>query len=247
MRIQFAESQKAESGPRFPASQRRAVLGMVALFSAAALPFSPFVNSIGRGPDGTAEFAALEAGRQKVLTALGAAVTWPESSRDPATRSVNAPSGHGGPAEFLASLAPLVKGMDTPKIGLSSSPLFDSIAAAAFPTPPAPERSGPADTFRRIARFGLPDNVDFSPTASTNAAPAELLPPLARAMAGRQDRLKLVADAAGKRKAKAPAKAEFTAKAFEPHTLSLAPPSLQSVDLSAVASFGQIGGRAGAL
>lgn len=199
------------------------VCGMVLASAAAALPLTQFGAAIGSGIAARGEFAFLQQGRQKLLAAVFG------GGAPPAAPSAPALAARAAPDKFTASvsaIAALVSKMHEPEVGLSGSRLGDALAAIA--AAPRAEPAKPAEPllFRRIAQYGLSNNVDFDPTASTGAG-GERLPPLARARFSTPGLLKQISEAVRKRGGKAAPVAEFAAKAFVPGQLFEGSPALR--------------------
>ena len=214
-------------GAGFVPRDRRAlvVCAMVLASVAAALPLTQFGAAIGSGFAARGEFVSLQQGRQKLLAAVfggGAPAPAPLQTAAPAAAQADADRFKAG----VSAIAALVSKMHEPEVGLSGSRLGDALAAMAAATPAEPVKPAEPLLFRRIAQYGLSNNVDFDPTASTGAG-GERLPPLARARFSTPGLLKQISEAVRKRGGKAAPVAEFAAKAFVPGQLFEGAPALR--------------------
>ena len=184
----------------------------VLLCASMVLPFSSIGQSIGGAASDYADFGGLQSGRQ----ALGDAAASLVYAFAP-KRAETAASSNKTPVLSVANLRPLVEKLHHPDITFEAA--FDATALKLAAMPPPVElakvKAEPGQ-FRRIARFGLTDEVDFTPTATATIPAAERLPPLAQLHAPSRARLKDIAAAAATPRLRQNAKAEFSAAPFVP-------------------------------
>ena len=130
----------------------------------------------------------------------------------------------------------------TPTIGLSA-PVSVELPVESRPPSDKDAISVP-QFFRRIARFGLANEVDFAPTAATGSLTSERLPPLAHVKAPSLAVRNQIAAATKLRKSRG-AKPEFSATPFIPGELFSGPAMLRSVQEIDIARPRATGKRAG--
>ena len=188
-------------------------LGCAVLLSASmVLPFSSIGQSIGGAASDYADFGGLQSGRQ----ALGDAAASLVYAFAP-KRTETAATPPKTPVLSVANLRPLVEKLHRPEITFDAA--FDSTALklAALPPLAEPEKiKVEPGQFRRISRFGLTNEVDFTPTATASIPATERLPPLAQLRTTSRARLQDIAAAAATPRLRKSAKAEFSAAPFVP-------------------------------
>lgn len=223
------------AAPRVAKIQAAQFGGILLLFAAAALPLTPAGIAISKRIAGSSDLAGLESGRQRLLvSAFGSAV----AALPPAESSSAKNAGDLG----LSKLAAFIPRLQPPQTGLSAS-RFGTWMASLAANPQLDARlSETPGLFRRLARFGLSDTIDFDPTASTGAT-GERLPPLARQRQARPGLLQVISAAAKQHRSTKPAKPEFAAQAFVPGGLFTGLPAFRPAAAAPFGPLPAVGGR----
>ena len=183
-------------------TQSYAALACVLGLSALALaPLTPAGKSAGDMIASRVDLAFFHSGRQQLADAAASLIASRPSAIDSA-------AGQGKPVEThefdVSAIRSAVAGLSQPAIGLSA-PLSIQVPGAEGGAPSKADAVEPLQFFRRIARFGLTNEVDFAPTAATGSLAGERLPPLAHlapASAAARRQIAIAAGGKGSRKAK---------------------------------------------
>ena len=196
------------------------VLGLSAL---AFAPLTPAGKSAGEMIASRVDLAFLHRGRQQLADAAVGLIAARSSGTDSAAAEVKPTETHNS---GLSAIRSVVAGLNQPTIGLSA-PISIEAPLARSAAPSKADTLEPLPFFRRIARFGQTNEVDFAPTATTGSLAAERLPPLAHLPPASADARRQIAIAAGG-KGSRKAKPELSAAPFALGKLFSGPVTLRS-------------------
>jgi hypothetical protein len=183
-------------------NQSYAALACVLGLSAIALaPLTPVGKSAGDMIASRVDLAFFHSGRQQLAEAAVGLIAARSPGADSAATQVKPVETHNS---GLSALRTVVAGLSQPTIGLSA-PLSIQVPGAEGGAPSKADTLEPLQFFRRIAGYGLTNEVDFAPTATTGSLAGERLPPLAHltpSTAAARRQIAIAAGGKGSRKAK---------------------------------------------